>query len=233
MHLRGGGSVTAIDLTRDQCAALADYLKERVELCHQGYDLIELLVLAQRALRNAAKAPEGSRKEFSQTTYARLTAYASRYGKDRVLARCRISEAAARQMLEGPPLHVELLKKVNAALDELDAVDPGPEAAVPKSGTPEGGGTVSAAREAAPARPSGASEAARFKRDTADRLVAYRSKWGPGCMGRLAALCGGDVNADKLTRMCDRERFPIETWRQVAAALDKLEGVCEDGRQSE
>lgn len=26
----------------------------------------------------------------------------------------------------------------------------------------------------------------------------------------LAALCGGDVNADKLTRMCNRERFPIE-----------------------
>lgn len=44
----------AIDLTRDQCAALADYLKDRVELCHQGYDLIELLVLAQRALRNAS-----------------------------------------------------------------------------------------------------------------------------------------------------------------------------------
>lgn len=37
----------------------------------------------------------------------------------------------------------------------------------------------------------------------------------------------------ELTRMCDRERFPIEMWRLVAAALDKLEGVCEDGRQSE
>lgn len=79
---------------------------------------------------------------------------------------------------------------------------------------------MSAMREVAPARPSGASEAARFKRDTADRLVAYRSKWGPGCMGRLAALCGGNVNADKLTRMCDRERFPVEMWRLVAAALD-------------
>lgn len=160
--------MTAIDLTRDQCAALADYLKERVELCHQGYDLIELLVLAQRALRNAAK----------------------------------------------PAVHVPLCD-------------------VSKSGTPERGGTVSAAREAAPARPSGASEAARFKREAADRLVAYRSKWGPGCMGRLAALCGGDVNADKLTRMCDRERFPIEMWRQVAAALDKMEGGCEGGGQSE
>ena len=159
--------MTAIDLTRDQCAALADYLKERVELCHQGYDLIELLVLAQRALRDAAK----------------------------------------------PAVHVPLCD-------------------VPKSGTPEGGATLGGVtREAA--RPSGASEAARFKRDTADRLIAYRSSQGLGCLGRLAALCGGDVNADKLTRMCERQKFPIETWRQVAAALDKLEGGCEDGRQSE
>jgi hypothetical protein len=88
---------------------------------------------------------------------------------------------------------------------------------------------VSAAREVASARPSGASEAARFKLETADRLVTYRSSQGLDCLGRLAALCGGDVNGDKLTRMCDWERFPIETWRQVAAALDKLEGGNEDG----
>lgn len=42
-------------MTHDQCAALADYLKKRVEVCHQGYDLIELLALPQRALRNADK----------------------------------------------------------------------------------------------------------------------------------------------------------------------------------
>lgn len=161
--------MTAIDLTRGQCAALANFLRRTVDRgMDSGYDEIELLVLAQRALRNAAKPI-------------------------------------------GPALVCD----------------------VPKSGTPGGGGTVSAAHEIAPTRPSGASEAARFKRDTADRLVAYRSKWGPGCMGRLAALCGGDVSADKLTRMCDRERFPIEMWRQVAAALDKLEGGNEDGRQSE
>lgn len=168
--------MTAIELTRDQCAALANFLRRTVDRgMDSGYDEIELLVLAQRALRNASKG---------------------------------IVDIG----LKGAP----------------DAEGRNE----PKSGTPEGG-TVSAVREAAPARPSGASEAARFKRETADRLVAYRSKWGPGCMGRLAALCGGDVNADKLTRMCDRERFPIEMWRLVAAALGKLEGGCEDGRQSE
>lgn len=168
--------MTAIDLTRDQCAALANFLRRTVDRgMDSGYDEIELLVLAQRALRNAAKAVGGSLKE----------------------------------------------------LPNVIACD------VPKSGTPEGGGNVSAAHEIAPARPSGASEAARFKRDTADRLIAYRSSQGLGCLGRLAALCGGDVNADKLTRMCERQKFPIETWRQVAAALDKLEGGNEDGRQSE
>ena len=67
---------------------------------------------------------------------------------------------------------------------------------------------MNAVREVAPARSSGASEAARFKRETADRLVAYRSKWGPGCMGRLAALCGGDVNAaNKLAYLCRNDRM--------------------------
>ena len=56
MHLRGGGSITAIDLTRDQCAALANFLRRTVDRgMDSGYDEIELLVLAQRALRNASK----------------------------------------------------------------------------------------------------------------------------------------------------------------------------------
>lgn len=97
MRLRGGGSMTEIDLTRDQCAALADYLKKRVEVCHQGYDLIELLVLAQRALRSAGKGI------------------------------------------------------VDIGLKGAPGAEGRNE---PKSGTPEGGGTVSAARETA--RPSGA-----------------------------------------------------------------------------
>ena len=90
---------------------------------------------------------------------------------------------------------------------------------------------MSAAREIAPARPSGASEAARFKRETAERLIAYRSSQGLGCLGKLERACG--INANTLHGMCNRERFPIETWRQVAAALDQLEGGSEDGRQSE
>lgn len=157
--------MTEIDLTRDQCAALADYLKKRVEVCHQGYDLIELLVLAQRALRNAAK----------------------------------------------PTVRVPLCD-------------------VPKSSTPEGG-TVSAACGVEPIRTSGASEAARFKRDTADRLVAYRSKWGPGCMGKLKRLCG--IPATTLHGMCERQEYPVDMWRLVAAALDQLEGGNKDGKQSE
>lgn len=65
VRLRGGSSVTAIDLTRDQCVALANFLRRTVDRgMDSGYDEIELLVLAQRALRNAAKAAGGSLKEL-------------------------------------------------------------------------------------------------------------------------------------------------------------------------
>lgn len=166
--------MTAIDLTRGQCAALANFLRRTVDRgMDSGYDEIELLVLAQRALRNAAKAVGDSLKE----------------------------------------------------LPNVIACD------VPKSGTPEGGGTASTTREIAPARPSGASEAARFKRDTADRLMAYRSSQGLGCLGKLERLCG--IPATTLHGMCERRKYPVDMWRQVAAALDKLEGGSEDGRQGE
>lgn len=52
----GGSSMMEIDLTRDQCAALANFLRRTVDRgMDSGYDEIELLVLAQRALRNASK----------------------------------------------------------------------------------------------------------------------------------------------------------------------------------
>lgn len=90
---------------------------------------------------------------------------------------------------------------------------------------------MSAAHEIAPARPSGASEAARFKRETADRLIAYCSSQGLGCLGKLERLC--DIPAATLRGMCERQKYPVDMWRLVAAALDKLEGGNEDGRQSE
>lgn len=61
--------MTAIDLTRDQCAALANFLRRTVDRgMDSGYDEIELLVLAQRALRNAAKAVGDSLKELPNAT---------------------------------------------------------------------------------------------------------------------------------------------------------------------
>ena len=57
--------MTAIDLSRDQCVALANFLRLTVDRgMASGYDQIELLVLAQRALRNAAKAVGDSLKEL-------------------------------------------------------------------------------------------------------------------------------------------------------------------------
>ncbi len=51
--------MTEIDLTRDQCAALANYLRRTVDRgVDSGYDEIELMVLAQRALRTAAKVTD-------------------------------------------------------------------------------------------------------------------------------------------------------------------------------
>ncbi len=159
--------MTAIDLTRDQCAALADYLKERVELCHQGYDLIELLVLARRALAAAEELPEASS----------------------VAARA----PAARK--------------------------PQPE-------------DTSAAG-------SPASEAAQLKRDTLERLTAYRQKDGLNSLAPLAAACGKvdgkAISAELLARMLNRERFPVAIWREVAAALDKMErkkGADTDGKNN-
>lgn len=61
--------MTAIDLTRDQCAALANFLRRTVDRgMDSGYDEIELLVLAQRALRNAAKAVGDSLRELPNVT---------------------------------------------------------------------------------------------------------------------------------------------------------------------
>lgn len=51
----------------------------------------------------------------------------------------------------------------------------------------------------------------------------------PGATGRVASAA--DVPCETVTRMLMREKFQIETWRQVAAALDKLEKEVEENGQ--
>lgn len=69
--------------------------------------------------------------------------------------------------------------------------------------------------------------AAQLKRDTLERLTAYRQKDGLNSLTPLAAACGkvdGKViSAELLARMLNRERFPVAIWREVAAALDKID----------
>lgn len=91
--------------------------------------------------------------------------------------------------------------------------------------------------EDASAAGSPASEAAQLKRDTLERLTAYRQKDGLNSLAPLAAACGKvdgkAISAELLARMLNRERFPVAIWREVAAALDKMErkkGAGADGK---
>lgn len=70
---------------------------------------------------------------------------------------------------------------------------------------------------------SPARAAAIFKRKTHERLVAYRQANGVGSFAPLAEACRGDLTTEDLSKMLVGERFPIEAWREVAAALDILE----------
>lgn len=78
---------------------------------------------------------------------------------------------------------------------------------------------------------------AQLKRDTLERLTAYRQKDGLNSLAPLAAACGKVdekvISAELLARMLNRERFPVAIWREVAAALDKMErkkGAGADGK---
>lgn len=166
-HPEGGSSMTRVDLTRAQCAELANYLRGILNngMGAGSFDKIEMLVLARRALAAAEDLPE-------------------------------VSSVAA---------HAPATRK------------PQPEDAS-AAGSP-------------------ASEAAQLKRDTLERLTAYRQKDGLGSLTPLAAACGkvdGKViSAELLARMLNRERFPVAIWREVAAALDKMErkkGADTDGK---
>lgn len=163
----GGGSMTRVDLTKAQCAELANYLRGILNngMCAGNFDKIEMLVLGRRALAAAEELPE-------------------------------VSSVAA---------HAPAARK------------PQPEDAS-AAGSP-------------------ASEAAQLKRDTLERLTAYRGKGGLTSLAPLATLCGEAdgkrISAEMLARMLNRERFPVAIWQEVAAALDKMErkkGADADGK---
>lgn len=165
--LRGGSSMTRVDLTKAQCAELANYLRGVLNngMGAGSFDKIEMLVLARRALSAAEELPE-----------------------------------VPRTVAHGP-------------------------------------GTRRPQPKAASATGSPASEAAQLKRDTLERLTAYRQKDGLNSLTPLAAACGkvdGKViSAELLARMLNRERFSVAIWREVAAALDKVErkkGAGADGK---
>lgn len=60
--MRGGGSVTRVDLTKAQCAELANYLRGILNngMGAGSFDKIEMLVLARRALAAAEELPKVS-----------------------------------------------------------------------------------------------------------------------------------------------------------------------------
>lgn len=153
----GGGSMTRVDLTKAQCAELANYLRGVLNngMGAGSFDKIEMLVLARRALAAAEGLPE----------------------------------------------------------------EPSVAAHAPAARKPQ--------PEDASAAGSPASEAAQLKRDTLERLTAYRQKDGLNSLTPLAAACGKvdgkAISSELLARMLNRERFPVAIWREVAAALDKME----------
>lgn len=55
-------------------------------------------------------------------------------------------------------------------------------------------------------------------------------------LGPLAALCGpaeGEaITPEMLRRMLNRERFSVAVWREVSAALDKMEAKKGDAENS-
>lgn len=65
---------------------------------------------------------------------------------------------------------------------------------------------------------------AREKNQILTRLTAYRKTNGLGCLKRVAVLAGKPVT-DELIReiITEGKKLPIEVWRQIGQALDKLE----------
>lgn len=83
--------------------------------------------------------------------------------------------------------------------------------------------------ETDPPKESASRAAAKFKRETLERLKAYREEHGLGCWNVLADKCGATVTPDTLINMVNGSRYGIDVWREVAAALDY--GEVNDGKE--
>lgn len=128
---------------------------------------------------------------------------------------CSLEEMPRYDTLESLVLAVRALQQ--AAEEPEVAARPAaqkkPRAAAPREpeSADEGGVTT----------PSPASAAAQLKRRTLERLEAYATGTRLGATGRVAAAA--KLPNETVARMLERERLPVEQWRRVAAALDKLE----------
>lgn len=74
--------------------------------------------------------------------------------------------------------------------------------------------------EAGPAFTGGG---AREKRRVYEALLAYRRRHGLGCLEELAGLIGDGMTANILRSALARDKLPMEQWRQIGQALDRLE----------
>ena len=71
---------------------------------------------------------------------------------------------------------------------------------------------------------STASKVAEEKRAILARIKAWREAHGPGCLNVLAKKVGHGITAETLRDLClGAVKLPIEDWRRINKALDKLE----------
>lgn len=237
--------MTRVDLTKAQCAELANYLRGVLNngMVAGNFDKIEMLVLARRALAAAEELPEvprtvaygpGTRRPeealecdtvASRVKYARTCAGLTQADISAALGVTLQQVSNYERGMTGVPAGklVKMAEICNTSVNFLLGDN----------------GNMSQKPEDAPAAGSPASEVGQLKRDTLARLMAYRQKDGLNSLAPLAAVCGkvdGKViSAELLARMLNRERFPVAIWQEVAAALDKMErkkGADTDGKDN-
>lgn len=235
--------MTRVDLTKAQCAELANYLRGVLNngMGAGSFDKIEMLVLARRALVAAEELPEVPRtvargsatwkpeKALERDTIASRVRYActcaglTQTDASAALGVTPQAISNYERGLTGVP--VETLCKMAELYNTSVSSLAGDNGNMPQK--PEDASVVD----------SPPSPAAQLKRDTLERLTAYRQKDGLNSLAPLAAACGkvdGKViSAELLARMLNRERFPVAIWREVSAALDRMErkkGADTDGR---